>query len=148
MKRFEQDNKVLVFYKKENDSKYSFLIENDKELTEWLLSNTKTHRIREDKIKYAVKGIFEKLKEYNNKLKPKSSINMENPIITLAELVQKTYGANIETRVVKKVGEDHCPTIFVEVELPNGKIYADSGSNQKEAKKRACLKALKEEFNY
>ncbi|GIM61139.1 hypothetical protein CAPN008_11890 [Capnocytophaga canis] len=71
---------------------------------------------------------------------------MENPIVRLAELCQKTYGANIETRVVKKTGADHCPTIFVEVELPNGKIYGGSGSNQKEAKKRAAEQALEENF--
>lgn len=71
---------------------------------------------------------------------------MENPIVKLAELCQKTFGANIETRVVKKIGADHCPTIFVEVELPNGKVYGGSGSNQKEAKKMAAQKALEENF--
>lgn len=73
---------------------------------------------------------------------------MENPIVTLSELVQRTYGANIETRVAGKSGADHCPTIFVEVELPNGKLYTASGRNQKEAKKEVCLKALEEEFDY
>lgn len=72
---------------------------------------------------------------------------MQNPIIELAEKCQKTYGANIETRVVKKAGPDHCPTIFVEIDLPNGKTYAGSGANQKEAKKRAAEQALKENFS-
>lgn len=67
-----------------------------------------------------------------------------NPIIELAESIQKMYGKNIETRVVNKEGADHCPTITVEIELPSGETYQGKGSNQKEAKKAAALKALKD----
>jgi dsRNA-specific ribonuclease len=42
-----------------------------------------------------------------------------NPIIELAELVQRQYGKNIETRVLGKTGADHMPTVSVEIELQN-----------------------------
>lgn len=72
---------------------------------------------------------------------------MENPIVTLAERVQKEFGENIETRVIGKTGPDHCPVITVELVLPYGKIYRASGSNQKEAKKLAAQYAL-EHYNW
>jgi len=67
---------------------------------------------------------------------------MENPIVTLAERVQKEFGENIKTRVIDKTGPDHCPTITVEIELPDGTVYRSSGSNQKDAKKIAARYAL------
>lgn len=67
-----------------------------------------------------------------------------NPIITLSERVQQMYGENIETRVLSKTGPDHCPTITVEIELPNGKIYKAQGSNKREAKQIAAERALKD----
>lgn len=141
MKKFKIEDKTLVFYKKEGDSKYSFLIENEEQLTESLLSQCKTLRVKEKDIHYAVKGINEKLKTCIVITKTK---NVMNPIIELAELCQKKFRSNIETRVIDKVGEDHSPTIFVEIELPNGKIYEASGCNQKDAKQKAALKALLE----
>ncbi|MFJ1424887.1 hypothetical protein ACILFS_01050 [Capnocytophaga canimorsus] len=62
---FTKNGKTILFYQNEGDAKYRFKIKNDENLTNWLLANTKTHRVREDKIKYAVKGIFDKIKEYN-----------------------------------------------------------------------------------
>lgn len=66
----------------------------------------------------------------------------KNPIIELAELVQRQYGKNIETRVINKTGADHCPVITVEIELPNGDIFTASGKNKKEAKQKAAREAL------
>ena len=66
----------------------------------------------------------------------------KNPIIELAEKIQKRFGANIETRVINKTGADHCPVITVEIELPNGEIFTASGKNKKEAKQKAARKAL------
>ena len=66
----------------------------------------------------------------------------KNPIIELAEKIQKRFGANIETRVTGKTGADHCPVITVEIELPNGEIFTASGINQKEAKQKAAREAL------
>ena len=65
-----------------------------------------------------------------------------NPIVELAELVQRQYGKNIETRVINKTGADHCPVITVEIELPNGEIFTASGKNKKEAKQKAAREAL------
>lgn len=151
MKRFSQNGKTIIFYQKENDEKFSFLIENEPELTEKLLANIKTKRVKEMDIHYAVKGIFEKIvdilnedfDEYEKSIKQlENSKNMENPIVALAETCQKMFGANIETSVIGKTGPDHCPTITVEIELPNGKKFTASGTNQKEAKQKAAKKAL------
>lgn len=67
-----------------------------------------------------------------------------NPIVELAELCQRKFRESIVTRVIGKEGEDHLPTITVEIELPNGKVYQASGSNQKIAKQFAAMKALEE----
>lgn len=69
-----------------------------------------------------------------------------NPIVILAEKCQAEYRANITTKVVNKVGEDHRPTITVEIELPNGNVYRASGANQKIAKQKAAEIALEIEF--
>jgi len=141
MKKFSQNGKTIVFYQKENDEKFSFLIENETELTERLLATVKTKRVSEDKIKYAVNDIFD-LIENNLLIKNLNEMNT-NPIVELAELVQRQYGKNIETRVTGKTGADHCPTITVEIELPNGLIIEASGKNKKEAKQKAAEIALK-----
>lgn len=48
------------------------------------------------------------------------------------------YGENIQTEVLGKSGQDHCPTIKVRITLPNG-VYRDAiGSNQKIAKQKAA----------
>ena len=142
MKKYSQNGKTIVFYQKEDDKKFSFYIENETELTERLLATVKTKRVSEDKIKYAVNGIFDLIE---NDLLTKNVVKMENsnPIIELAELVQRQYGKNIETRVTGKTGADHCPIITVEIELPNGLIIEASGKNKKEAKQKAAEIALK-----
>ena len=65
-----------------------------------------------------------------------------NPIVALNETIQKRFGQNILTRVMGKEGADHCPTISVEIELPDGSIFRASGSNQREAKQKAAQQAL------
>ena len=67
-----------------------------------------------------------------------------NPITELAELMQKVHGENIETRVIAKRGPDHSPTITVEIALPTGDTFTAEGGNQKEAKQKAALEALKQ----
>jgi dsRNA-specific ribonuclease len=141
MKKYSQNGKTIVFYQKENDEKFSFLIENEPELTEQLLANVSNKRVKEKDIKFAVKGIFEKI-ENNLLIKNLNEMNT-NPIVELAEKIQKRFGANIETRVTNKVGADHCPVISVEIELPNGEIFTASGKNKKEAKQKAAEIALK-----
>ncbi len=66
----------------------------------------------------------------------------KNAMVRLCEAVQQRTRSNIVTRVTGKTGSDHEPTVFVEIELPSGKIYAGSGKNQKEARQKAALKAL------
>jgi len=144
MKRFEKNGYTLVFYQKENDKKFSFLIENEPELTEKLLNSVKTKRVKENSIKYAVKGIFEKLKNLSLINKNSEIMSTTNPITELAEKIQSIYGANIQTRVISKTGADHNPTITIEIELPNGDIYKASGSNKRIAKRLAAEKALED----
>ena len=48
---------ILQFYKKQGDNKYSFLIVDEPDLTEWLLSKCKTHRVNERNIRYCVAGV-------------------------------------------------------------------------------------------
>lgn len=65
-----------------------------------------------------------------------------NKIIELAERVQRDFRKNIVTRVVGQIGPSHSPTITIEIELPDGKIFQASGSNQKLAKVLAAEEAL------
>jgi len=65
-----------------------------------------------------------------------------NPIIKLSEIIQKYCKKNIKTRVVGKIGEPHCPTISVEIELPYGAIYQATGLNKKIAKQKAAMQVL------
>lgn len=137
--KFTHNGITLLFYKKENDVKYSFKIENDEELTQKILQTVSTKRVNEKAIFYAKEAIFKLIN--TNKLKTQNI--MENPIIKLSELCQRIFGENIQTRVISKQGADHCPTIWVEIELPNGDIYKASGNNQKIAKQKAASEALK-----
>lgn len=141
MKRFTQGNTTLVFYKKDGDKKFSFYIESEEELTKRLLSTVKTKRVKESNIRFAVSGIFNLIE--NNLLTTKKQTEMEkNPIIELSEFIQRQFGESIETRVTGKSGPDHAPTISVEIELPDGRIFKASGTNKRIAKQRAAEKAL------
>ena len=142
MKEFNQNGITLVFYQKPQDEKFSFLVKDNEELTNQLLNSVSTKRVKEKEIKYAVKGIFEKIE--NNLLITKNKNQMENPIVELAEKCQKIFRESMITRVIGKEGADHNPTITVEIELPNGKVYVASGINQKIAKQKAAEKALAE----
>jgi|GEM_PF-5763513 len=66
-----------------------------------------------------------------------------NTVSRLSEAVQRRMKADIRTRVTGTAGPAHAPQIFVEIELPNGKIYTASGANQREARKKAAAEALK-----
>jgi len=142
IKEFTQNGITLVFYQKPADEKFSFLVKDNKELTEQLLANLSTKRVKEKDIRFAVKGIFEKIE--NNLLINKNQNQMNNPIVELAEKCQRIFRESMVTRVIGKEGVDHNPTIIVEIELPNGKIYHASGINQKVAKQKAAEKALAE----
>ena len=147
MKQFTQNGVTLVFYKKENDEKYSFAIKGDDELTERLLESVLTKRVREKDLHFAQKGIFEKIEQNlitKTKTKTKTQNEMENPIVQLAELCQSKFRSSMLTRVAGKTGPDHNPTITVEIELPNGKVYTAYGINQKTAKQKAAERALAE----
>ena len=142
MKEFTQNGLTLVFYQKPNEEKFSFLIKDNEELTTQLLLNVSNHRVKEKNIKYAVKGIFEKIEQ--NLLITKNKTEMNNPIVELAEKCQRIFRESMVTRLTGKTGADHNPTITVEIELPNGKVYQASGINQKIAKQKAAEKALAE----
>jgi len=142
MKEFNQNGIILVFYQKPEDEKFSFLVKDNEELTEQLLNSVSTKRVKEKDIKYAVRGIFEKIEQ--NLLITKNQTEMNNPIVELAERVQRKFRESIVTRVIGKEGADHNPTITVEIEFPDGRIYRARGINQKIAKQKASEKALAE----
>ena len=61
MKEFTKNGITLVFYQKQNDKKYSFLIKDDEELTSRLLGSVKKKRIDENEFVRARNAIFEKI---------------------------------------------------------------------------------------
>jgi len=136
----------IVFYKKENDDKYSFFIQDWAELTDQVLESVKTKRVHEKKIYYCAKGVYDKILEIKNNPNLKSNkmatLN-QNPIITLSEWSQKIFRQSIETAVIDKAGPDHCPLIIVHITMPDGEIFRGNGGNQKDAKKKAAEEALK-----
>jgi hypothetical protein len=75
MKEFNQNGITLVFYQKPEDEKFSFLIKDNKELTEQLLANVSNKRVKEKNIKYAVKAIFQKIE--NNLLINKNKMEIQ-----------------------------------------------------------------------
>jgi len=141
MKKFTKNGKTVVFYQKENDKKFSFLIENEPELTQKILASAKTKRVPEKNIFYAQEGIFDKLTNINL-LTQKSETMQENPVSLLNEKCQKKWGRNIETTVVSKTGSDHAPIITVEIATPRG-LFQAKGSNKKIAARNAANEALK-----
>ncbi len=146
MKKITENEITLVFYQKPSDQKYSFLIEGQPELTEKLLQVVKNKRINESDIHFAAKAIFSRLPKLDEEysLLQNSLSSESNPISELNLKCQKLFGKSILTRVVNKSGADHCPTITVEIELPNAEVYSASGLNQKEAKQQAALAALED----
>lgn len=141
MIQFSQNGKTVVFYKNEGEKNYSFLIENEPALTEQLLSIMSVKQVKEKEIKVIVLEIFSKIESILLIIKSAYD-NSKNPIVELVEKCQKKYGSNIKTKVVSKVGFDHCPVITVEIKMPDGEIFTASGANQKEAKKAAAILAL------
>ena len=68
---------------------------------------------------------------------------MNNPIITLSELVQREYGESILTEVLGKSGQDHCPVVKVRITLPNG-VYRDAtGCNKRVAKQKGSSRVVR-----
>ena len=61
MKEVTKNGITLVFYQKQNDKKYSFLIKDDEELTSRLLGSVKKKRIDENEFVRARSAIFEKI---------------------------------------------------------------------------------------
>lgn len=68
---------------------------------------------------------------------------MKNPIIELAQFIQKQYGENITTKVVDVAGELHCPDVTIIIACPDGGEYAATVKNKKIAKQKAAEEALK-----
>lgn len=66
-----------------------------------------------------------------------------NPIVELAERCQQEFRSNIITKVTGKYGPDHSPTVEVQIQLPNGRVFKGSGANQKIARQHAAEAALK-----
>lgn len=134
----------VEFYTKEN-GKYTCRVKNDPAKTEKILQSCETKSVRADKLHFFIKGIKEKIEAgvLGNKKEEKATTRTNNnPIVELSEKVQKHFGANIETEVVKVTGKAHCPTVKVKVKLPNGEEVTAVGDNQKIAKQTACRMIL------
>jgi len=134
---FTQNGKTLVFYKEHNDTKFSFLIDGEPELTELLLANCNTKRVTARELIYAVPGIFSKIEA--GLVKPYVG---SHPMIKLSEYCQKRWGENIVCEIAQKDGPVYSPTILVKLTLPNGDCYTGSGSNQRIARQLAASAAM------
>ena len=132
---------TVVFYRKEGDKKLSFFIKNEPELTEKVLSSVKTKRVKQEAMKFILPALDDLI--INNNFKTPSVMN-NNPIVELAETIQKLYGQNLEFTTPIKDGPDHCPKVTVSLLLPNGEKYTASGSNQRIARQECAKQALKE----
>lgn len=141
--QFTRNGISLTFYRKEPYGPFYFEIANNPELTQKLLDSVKTKAIQEKKIRYALDGIFSKIKEIQNgNFTPKPQISNQNPIVELGLISQRKWGANIVTEVLDKIGADHEPTILTCITLPNSMQFTGYGSNQKIAKQNAANEAL------
>lgn len=67
-------------------------------------------------------------------------------MIKLGLVAQRRFKKNILTRVISQSGPDHCPTIEVDIELPNGVTYKGKGVSKAAAKELLAKKILREEF--
>ena len=132
---------TVVFYKKEGDKKPSFFIENEPELTEKILNSVITKRVKQEAMPFVLPVLDDII--MTNNFKTLNVMN-NNPIVELAENIQKLYGQNLEFTTPIKDGPDHCPIVTVSLLLPNGKKYTASGSNQKIARQECAKQALKE----
>lgn len=131
----------VEFYQKEN-GKYTCRVKNDPEATKALLDSCKTKAVSAERLHFFIKGIAEKIESGALHVERQEQTITDNPIIALSELVQRRFGQNLEARVIGKRGQDHCPTIFVSIVLPDGTEQTASGCNQKEAKQKAAKKLL------
>lgn len=136
------DGHIVEFYKENGDEKFRFRIVNEEKLTEKLLDNCKTKRVKEKNIKYAIKGIREKLSNIKKGIGLQNKLTTQNPIVELSERIQKIFGENITSEVIEKSGPDHCPTVKVRITLPNGISATDCGSNQRIARQKAAEQLL------
>ena len=128
---------TVIFYKKPQDEKYSFKIKNEDALTELLLNNVATKRVKESDFSYVMNGIKTFFKCID--ISEINTVDTENHIVFLSEMMQKKYGKNIKTRVldVHLNGEVHA-----EITLPNGMVFTGFGFNQRMARRVAAKKAL------
>ena len=141
--RKSRNGLTIIFYKNDkNDSKYSWKIENDAELTALLLQNSKSKKVKGKAIRYATEGIFEKIANRNSLKTITEQVKNNNPIVELAEYCQKMFGGNIITKNLGQIGPDHAPTIKVSITLPSGKVFEACGSSKAAAKVKAAREAL------
>lgn len=135
---------TITFYRKENDTKLSFLIKNEPELTEKVLNSVNTKRVKQKNIKYVLPAIDELINNNNFKCKDMS----DNPIVILAEKVQAKYGRNLEFGTPSLSEMSHCPIVTVTLYLPNGVEYTESATNQKLARRKCAERAIAEWMGY
>lgn len=142
---FNYETHTLEFYKEPGDDKYKFRFAGDPDLTETILTQCKTKRVKEESIIYAARGIFEKL-DGTSKLKKGKPLPLrkygQDDTSWLNNICQAKFGKNIESHFVSKTGAPHIPIIKVKVVLPDGKEAFGVGKNPKAARKVAAKKLL------
>ena len=57
---------TIIFFKEKEDIKFSWKIENDPRLTELLLKNSKSKKVKFPAIRFVADGIFEKISNIHN----------------------------------------------------------------------------------
>jgi hypothetical protein len=138
-----KDGVTIIFFKENSsDTKFSWKIKNDPELTKLLLQNSKNKKVKDSAIFFAEKGIFEKIANRDNLKSIYEQTSNNNSVVELGLLCQKIFRKNIKTDVVKITGLDHARTVYVKIILPDGKVFESSASNQKKARQKAALEAL------
>lgn len=144
MKKFIVGKHIIVFYQEEGDKKFSFLIENEPELTKMLLNSVRTKRIKGDGMTYALLGLSRVIEELEAGKIVEPQELPENPMIVLAEFYQKQYGKDILSKVIDVYGSADRQVIEVEIDCPDGGIFRAHASNQRIARRIAAEKALRQ----
>jgi hypothetical protein len=132
---------ITITFAHEGDGKYSFRSENER-LQAWIATQ-QAQRVSFNDIHYMVETARNYIKTSvrgSGRIRPERSA--ENPVQVLNERCQQIWRRNMSTIVVGLEGEDHCPTVYVEITLPDGRTFEGKADNQRQARVVAAKKAL------
>lgn len=145
-KQFYRGNHILEFYRENQGEKFRFRLYGEEKLTEQLLAVCKHKEVKEKDLRFAVRGIFEKLRDLPKLQQEKKQIPIrkyeQDDASYLNEICQKLFGQNLDCRLVSQSGAPHLPTIKVRVTTPDGKTAEAHANSQKVARQRAAKRLL------